>query len=96
VAATPAVVTPPVPVRQEFPRWVPYDATSKATEYKGAVRVAISAEGKVEAAEIVTPTDRVYDRQLLNAARDWLYEPAKRNGVPIPSEKVVSVYLRPR
>jgi TonB family protein len=96
-AATPsAVLTPPVPIRQELPRWVPYDATSKAMEYKGAVKVMISADGKVESAEIVTPTDRQYDRQLLNAARSWLYEPARRNGVAISAEKIVSVYLRPR
>ena len=95
-AAAPVVTTPPVPVRQDLPRWVPYDAATKTMEYKGAIRVAISAEGKVESAEIVTPTDRNYDRQLLNAARNWLYEPAKRNGVAIPSEKVVAVFLRPR
>jgi TonB family protein len=65
-------------------------------EYKGAVKVMISADGKVESAEIVTPTDRQYDRQLLNAARSWLYEPARRNGVAISAEKIVSVYLRPR
>jgi TonB family protein len=60
------------------------------------VKVTISTEGKVEAAEIVTPTDRQYDRLLLNAARGWLYEPARRNGAPIQSEKIVSIYLRPK
>lgn len=95
-AAASAVVTPPVPVRQDLPRWVPYDAASRQAEYKGAVKVMITADGKVEAAEIVSPTDRLYDRQLLNAARGWTYEPARRNGLAIPSEKVVSVHLRPR
>ena len=91
-----AVVTPPVPLRQELPRWVPYDSASKAVEYKGAIKVLISADGKVESAEIVSPTDRRYDRELLNAARAWTYQPATRNGLPIQSEKVVSVHLRPR
>ena len=94
--AVAAVVTPPVPLRQELPRWVPYDSASKAVEYKGAIKVVISAEGKVETAEIVSPTDRRYDRELLNAARAWVYQPATRNGVAIQSEKVVSVHLRPR
>jgi TonB family protein len=93
---TPTVVTPPVPVRQELPRWAPTDPGAKSAEYKGAVKVVIAADGKVESAEIVTPTDRNYDRMLLNAARGWLYEPAKRNGVPIQSEKIVSIHLRPR
>ena len=91
-----AAMSPPIPIRQELPRWIPYDATSKAMEYKGAIKVMIAADGRVESAEIVTPTDRLYDRQLLNAARSWLYEPAKRNGVAVSSEKVVSVFLRPR
>ena len=91
-----AAMSPPIPIRQELPRWIPYDATSKAMEYKGAIKVLIAADGRVESAEIVTPTDRLYDRQLLNAARSWLYEPAKRNGVAVSSEKVVSVFLRPR
>jgi TonB family protein len=89
-------ITPAFPLRQELPRWVPYDATTRSTEYRGAVKVTISTEGKVEAAEIVTPTDRQYDRLLLNAARGWLYEPARRNGAPIQSEKIVSIYLRPK
>ena len=95
-APTSAVVTPPVPLRQDLPRWVPYDNATRQSEYRGAIKVTISADGKVQAAEIVTPTDRSYDRQLLNAARSWLYEPAKRDGVPIASEKIVAVYLRPR
>jgi TonB family protein len=75
---------------------VPYDSASKAVEYKGAIKVTISAHGTVEAAEILSPTDRRYDRELLNAARGWTYQPATRNGIPIQSEKVVSVHLRPR
>ena len=94
--APPAVVTPPIPVRQDLPRWVPYDAATKQAEYKGAVKVTISVDGRVESAAIVTPTDRRYDRELLNAARGWTYQPATRNGVPVPSEKVVSVHLRPK
>jgi protein TonB len=91
-----AAVTPPVPLRQDLPRWVPYDNTTRQTEYKGAIRVTIAADGKVQAAEIIAPTDRTYDRQLLNAARSWQYEPARRDGVPIASEKIVAIHLRPR
>jgi TonB family protein len=89
-------ITPAFPLRQELPKWVPYDATTRSTEYRGAVKVTISTEGKVEAVDIVTPTDRQYDRLLLNAARGWLYEPARRNGQAIQSEKIVSIYLRPK
>jgi TonB family protein len=104
-APTPAAATPPslggeitpaFALRQELPKWIPYDATTRSTEYRGAVKVTISTEGKVEAVDIIAPTDRQYDRLLLNAARSWLYEPARRNGTPIQSEKIVSIYLRPK
>ena len=36
----------------------------------------------------------LYDRLVLQAAREWLYTPAMLNGRPVPSEKVVTIQLR--
>jgi hypothetical protein len=36
----------------------------------------------------------LYDRLVLQAAREWLYQPATLNGKPVPSEKVVTIQLR--
>jgi hypothetical protein len=33
----------------------------------------------------------LYDRMVLQAARAWRYEPATLNGVPVPSERVVTI-----
>lgn len=90
------VVTPPVAVRENLPAWVPTDSASRFSEFRGAVRVRIDADGKVVSAEMAAPVHPSYDRLLLIAAKDWAYQPAKTNGTPVPSEKVVQVVLKPR
>jgi TonB family protein len=95
-AAAQPVVEPPLAVREALPPWVPTDAASRFAEYRGAVRVQIDVDGKVSAAELVSSVHPVYDRLLLQAARDWRYQPARMNGAPVPSEKIVQVVLKPR
>jgi TonB family protein len=96
VAAAPrtSVVSPPVVIQQRLPPWIP-DPVSRATEFRGSVRVQISAEGKVTSAEILKSVHPAYDQSLLRAAKSWLYEPAKKDGVAIPSEKTVEVAVTP-
>lgn len=93
-APRPSVISPPVVIQQRLPPWVP-DPVSRATEFRGAVRVQISADGKVTNAEILKSVHPAYDQSLLRAARGWLYEPAKKDGVPISSEKTVEVAVTP-
>ena len=85
----------PVPVKQDLPVWVPPDQASRR-EFRGAIRVFISDAGRVTGAELASPIHPAYDRQLLLAAKAWAYQPALRNGVPIASEKVIEVVLKPR
>ncbi len=89
-------MTQAVPVRQALPQWVPPAGMSRYTDFRGAVRVEIGADGKVVSAAIAEPIHPAYDRLLLAAARDWLYEPATRDGVPVPSERTVQVSLKAR
>jgi len=93
-AARPSVISPPVAIQQRMPPWVP-DPVSRAAEFRGAIRVQISAEGKVTGAEMLKSVHPAYDQLLLRSARTWLYEPAKKDGVPIPSEKTVEVAVTP-
>ena len=94
-APSPGGIVAPVVVQQRFPQWVPPDAASRVRGFRGSVRVQISAEGKVTSADIVKSVHPAYDPLLLRAARGWLYEPARQDGVPIPSEKTVEVAIGP-
>jgi hypothetical protein len=91
----PLEITSPVPVKQDLPAWVPPDPSSHR-EFRGAIRVFISDAGRVTGAELSQGIHPVYDRLLLQAARAWEYQPALKNGAPIPSEKVIEVVLKPR
>ena len=97
-ARTSAVVseTRPVAISQSLPAWFPSDSLSRRSEFNGSVKVNIGTDGRVSDAEIVDSVHPTYDSMLLRAARGWLYQPAKRDDVPIASELLVEVNLRPR
>ena len=90
------VMTPAVPIRQTMPQWNPPAGMSRYTDFQGSVRVEIGADGKVVSAALAEPIHPAYDRLLLAAARDWLYQPATLDGVPVPSERTVQVSLKAR
>lgn len=92
-AGAPVSVTGPVAIRQDLPPW--QSSGTSRVEFSGTIRVMISAAGTVESAEMVASVHPTYDSLLVNAARKWLYQPARRNGVPMPSEKTVTVRLTP-
>ena len=85
----------PIAVEQALPTWVPPDSLSRRTTYTGSVRVTVGTDGRVQSAELVRPIHPSYDSDLLEAARGWLYEPARRNGAPVEAEITVEVNLRP-
>jgi len=90
-------LTPPIAVRQDLPAWTQTVAGAQiALELRGAVEVDIDVAGSVVAARIVQSVHAAYDKQLLDAARHWQYEPARRGGEAIPATKRVDVVLRPR
>jgi hypothetical protein len=94
--ASAAGIVAPVAVREKLPVWSPPDAMSRAREFRGTLRVQISSTGTVVSAELVAPVHPAYDALLVRAAREWVYTPAKRNGMAVASEKTVEVLLRPQ
>ncbi len=89
-------ITPPVAIKQAMPAWFPSDNAARQAYFAGSIRVLISAAGKVESAEIVRPIHPTYDKLLLQAARGWEYQPARSDGIPVSSEQLVQVQLKPR
>lgn len=89
----PAGFVPAVPLTERFP---PYDPKflGRANQYKGSIRLRISADGRVENAEIVQSIHQFYDARLLDAALTWRYRPATLKGVPLASERTVVVQLK--
>jgi TonB family protein len=95
-AVKPPDIVPPVAIKQTMPAWLPTDYVSRQAVFSGSVRVAISAQGKVASAEIVRSVHPAYDHLLLQAARSWEYQPARSDGLPVASEQIVQVQLKPR
>ena len=93
--APPPGITAPTPVKQDLPVWVPPDQGSRR-EFRGAIRVSIAPDGRVTGAKMEPAVHPAYDRLLMQAALNWQYQPALRDGSPIASEKVVEVVLKPR
>ena len=88
--------TRPVAISQSLPSWFPSDSLTRRSAFSGSVKVNIGTDGRVSAAEIVESVHPTYDPMLLRAARGWLYQPGKRNDVPVASELIVEVNLRPK
>ena len=64
--------------------------------YAGAVEVLIDETGKVVSAKMATPIAAAYDRQLIQAALNWKYKPALKNGAPARYIKIVNVRIDAR
>jgi hypothetical protein len=45
---------------------------------------------------MIEPIHPAYDPELVEAAKAWRYDPARRDGQPVVSIKRVDVVLRPR
>jgi hypothetical protein len=87
----------PVALRQILPPWThAQNGPLFDAEYRGTIEVDIDERGQVVNAEITMPIHPLYDPVLLLAARDWKYEPARRNGQPVKIRKRVDVVLRSR
>jgi TonB family protein len=88
----PPAVVQPIVVKQYIPP-VPTEIGTQGNPVV-SVRVLIGTNGKVAQATIQQPSHPLYDRLVLQAARDWTYQPATMNGKPVTSEKIVTVQLR--
>ena len=64
--------------------------------WTGAIEVLIDETGKVLSARMAMPVQPTYDRQLLQAALNWKYRPAVKDGMPARYIKVINVRLDTR
>jgi hypothetical protein len=64
--------------------------------WTGAIEVLIDETGKVLSARMAMPVQPTYDRQLLQAALNWKYRPATKDGTPARFIKIINVRLDTR
>ena len=84
-------VAGPRPVRQSLPAFRGQITSQRA----GVVEVIINEVGAVEQALMRIPVNPMYDRQVIEAAKLWRYEPATLNGKPVKFLKRIQVNLVP-
>jgi TonB family protein len=93
---TDTAFTPPVALSQKAPAWPRTFGTNNARLRLGRSATAlldllIDAEGNVQSVKIIQPIDPMYDALLLEAATQWKYHPATRDGQPIRYMERVAV-----
>ena len=89
VAAVAPTITQPTALVQTVPP-MPVDIAARVSA-KLVLVVLIDETGRVTDATVRESVHPRYDRMVLQAARDWRYTAATRNGVPIPSEQTVTI-----
>ena len=64
--------------------------------WTGAIEILIDETGKVLSAQMATPVQATYDKQLIQAAFTWKYRPALKDGVPARYSKIINVRVDSR
>jgi hypothetical protein len=85
-------LVPPVVISQTLP---PTHLAERRL-WTGAIEVLIDETGKVLSARMAMPVQPTYDRQLLQAALNWKYRPATKDGTPARYIKIINVRLDTR
>jgi len=85
-------VTPPVTLRQNVPA-PPSDARLMGRA-RAVVEIVIDETGHVASAVVRESIQERYDLLLVEATRDWRYEPARLHGVAVKYRKVIEVTVR--
>ena len=91
-SAADPVVVPPLAIRQELPPFPGQIPIARS----GSLEVTINESGLVESAVMRQKVSSAYDNLALSAARNWRYQPATVNGVPVKFKKVIQVTVKPR
>jgi TonB family protein len=89
--AADANVVPPVTINQRIPAFPERIRVPR----NGVVEVLIDSTGAVESATMIEPVTPQFDRLTLAATRNWQYQPATVNGVPVKYVKRIQVSVVP-
>jgi TonB family protein len=83
-----AGVVPPVVIRQDVPKW---SASYRPPSRDGILELTIGPDGRIERATLTQGMAPQYDHDLLEATRNWRYEPARMDGRPVRYRKAIRI-----
>jgi TonB family protein len=89
-------VTPPVAIDRRLPEWKPLSATRVPGTVRGLLEIVTGTGGGVESAKLVKSVSPAYDRTLLEAAKTWKFQPAKKDGQPVRYRWLMEIVLERR
>jgi len=64
--------------------------------FSGAIECIVGTDGKVESVKMAKSVNPRYDAALLEAAKFWIFTPAKKDGTPVKYRYVLNVKLEGR
>jgi TonB family protein len=85
-------VSPLIELERRMPAWSPPPALARF-EYRGVLEIVVDEKGRVESATVRRPVHPAYDPALLNSVKNWRFQPATRNGVPVKLRKSFEIVL---
>jgi tetratricopeptide (TPR) repeat protein len=94
VATAKSQIVPPVVIRQDLPALPPsitHEIRGTRRELTGLLDIVVGEHGDVESVEMLRRIHPHYDLLLLEAARQWKYQPATRQGKPVQYVKRLAV-----
>jgi len=86
-------VTAPVPIYKPEPSYTK-DARAAKLEGTGVFSVVVDASGSVAGVQVVRPLDRGLDESAMQTLRTWKFQPATKDGKPVPVKVVVEVSFK--
>ena len=83
----------PLAIKKVDPRYL---APARRARIEGVVVLygVIRADGGVESVQVVRSLDESLDASAVEAFRRWVFEPGRKNGLPVPLEVVVEIPFR--
>ena len=80
----------PIAINQTLPPF----SNGLGVSTDGVIEIVINQKGAVESAAMRSPVNARYDSTLLNAARNWKYQPASVDGQPVKFRKAIRVSFK--
>ena len=75
-------------IRQDIPKW---SASYRPPSRDGILELTIGLDGRIERATLTQAMAPPYDHDLLEATRNWRYEPARVDGRPVRYRKAIRI-----